>query len=207
MTDTMPIKSETRALARILEFHRIDVVLDVGAQDGGYGLRLRRGGYHGWIVSFELVPDMRRVLRAAALGDDRWRVSPPVALGDHEGTLTTRPAVETAADDDDVIPLTRLDQIFDRHVSPHDRVFLRLGSQGSDHAVLAGATKVLPRIRGIAIELALVPVYPGEPDYLTAIANLAGFGFTPVLLSPGYFNRRTARQLTIDAVFVRLNEG
>ena len=206
MSESPPINNETRALARILAFHRIDVVLDVGAQDGRYGLRLRQGGYRGWIVSFELVPDLHRALRTAALGDDRWRVASPLALGDHEGTLTPRPSVETADDDDDLVPLARLDHVFDRHVAAEDRVFLRLGSQGSDHAVLAGAAGVLPRIRGIAIELALVPVYPGEPDYMAAIGHLAGLGFTPVLFSPGYFNRQTARQLTMDAVFVRLNE-
>ena len=66
MSEIAPINNETRALARILAFHRIDVVLDVGAQDGRYGLRLRQGGYRGWIVSFELVPDLHRALRSAA---------------------------------------------------------------------------------------------------------------------------------------------
>lgn len=211
MTDPLnpqgPINSETRALARILDHHRVSLVLDVGAHVGEYGLRLRRGDYLGWIVSIEPMRDLHRSLRAAAMGDDRWRVVPPLALGDHNGTVMVQGPSDTSEDGDE-IPLARLDHVLDDHAGPDDRVFLRLGGQhGSDFDVLRGAAGVLERIRGLHMELALVPVYPGEPDYLDAIGHLAGLGFTPVLFSPGYFNRRSARQLTMDVVFARLNDG
>ena len=201
-----PVNSETRALARILDHHRISLVLDVGANVGEYGLRLRRGDYLGWIVSIEPVRDLHRSLRAASMGDERWRVVPPLALGDHDGTVAVPGSSDTGADGGgDEVPLARLDHILDDHANPEDRVFLRLGTQhGSDFDVLRGAEGVLDRIRGIHMELALVPVYHGEPDYLDAIAELGALGFTPVLFSPGYFNRRSARQLTMDVVFARL---
>ena len=199
------ISSETRALARILDYHRISLVLDVGANAGQYGVKLRRGDYLGWIVSIEPAADLHRALRNAAMGDERWRVMPPLALGDHEGTVTIHPGTDTeTAGEAEAVPMARLDGILSDHAGPADRVFLRLGTRGFDFEVLRGAEGVLDRIHGIQMELALVPVYRDEPDYLDAIARMAGLGFTPVLFSPGYFNRRTARQLTMDVVFARL---
>jgi len=200
-----PISNETRALVRILDYHRIALVLDVGAGAGQYGVRLRRGDYLGWIVSIEPAADLHRALRSAAMGDERWRVVPPLALGDHDGSFTIHPGAESdQAGAAEPVPMARLDRIFADHAGPADRAFLRLGTRGFDFEVLRGAEGVLERIHGVQMELALVPVYRDEPDYRDAIARLADLGFTPVLFSPGYFNRRTARQLTMDVVFARL---
>lgn len=205
--DDTPVSRETRALVRILDTQRISLVLDVGANAGDYGTRLRRGDYLGRILSIEPAREWHRALRQAARGDDRWQVAEPFALGDHDGVASAPGSGDgDGPDSGDEVPLVRLDQIFDDYASPEDRVFLRLGAQhGSDFEVLRGAAGVLERIRGVHMELALVPVYPGEPDYLDAIRHLEELGFAPALFSPGYFNWRSARQLTMDAVFARPN--
>jgi FkbM family methyltransferase len=71
---------------RIIEAQRIELVADVGANDGRWVVELRRGGYMGRVISFE--PDHRayRRLCEVAAKDRAWDHG-PVALGDETATL------------------------------------------------------------------------------------------------------------------------
>src|SRR3546814_1079762 len=53
MADPALPSKDTRALVRVLEHHRITVVLDVGANVGQYVERLRLGGWRGRVVRSE----------------------------------------------------------------------------------------------------------------------------------------------------------
>jgi FkbM family methyltransferase len=217
-----PISKETRALVRILDHHGITVVLDVGANVGQYAMRLRQGGWAGRIVSFEPLPTARLSLEQAAAVDPRWEVAPPLALGASDGTVTLNVSAESdmsstlpfrpeMADLLDsaaytgtvTVPLGRLDGIFDHHVGHDDRVLLKIDTQGTELAVLEGASGILDRVRGIQLELSIVPVYEGECRYLDMISTLNELGFEPALFIPGYFNQRSARLISMDGVFLR----
>jgi hypothetical protein len=58
-------------------------------------------------------------------------------------------------------------------------------------------------VRGIQLELSIVPVYEGERGYLDMISTLNELGFEPALFIPGYFNQRSARLISMDGVFLR----
>jgi FkbM family methyltransferase len=217
-----PISKESRALVRILEHHGITVVLDIGANVGQYATRLRQGGWAGRIVSFEPLPAARAALEQAAAPDPLWDVAPPMALGASAGTVTlnvspesdmssTLPFLPEMADLLDsaaytgtvTVPLARLDGVFGQYAGGDDQVLLKIDTQGTESAVLQGASGILDRIRGIQLELSIVPVYQGECNYLDMIATLKGLGFEPALFIPGYFNHRTARLISMDGVFLR----
>ena len=100
-------------------------------------------------------------------------------------------------------PLARLDGVFDQYAGGNDRILLKIDTQGTELAVLEGASGILDRIQGIQLELSIVPVYEGERSYLDMIAALKGLGFEPALFIPGYFNHRTARLISMDGVFLR----
>jgi FkbM family methyltransferase len=216
------ISKETRALVRILEHHGITVVLDVGANVGQYATRLRQGGWPGRIVSFEPLPTARVTLEQVAASDPLWEVTPPMALGASAGTVTLNVSPESdmsstlpflpemaglldsaAYTGTVTVPLARLDGVFDQYAGGDDRVLLKVDTQGTESAVLEGASGILDRIRGIQLELSIVPVYQGERSYLDMIATLKGLGFEPALFIPGYFNHRTARLISMDGVFLR----
>jgi FkbM family methyltransferase len=216
------ISKETRALVRILDHHGITVALDVGANIGQYATRLRQGGWGGRIVSFEPLPASRIALEQAAASDPLWEVAPPMALGASAGTVTlnvsaesdmssTLPFLPEMADLLDsaaytgtvTAPLARLDEVFDRYAGNTDRVLLKIDTQGTEAAVLEGASGILDRIQGIQLELSIVPVYQGERGYLDMIATLDELGFQPALFIPGYFNHRSARLISMDGVFLR----
>jgi FkbM family methyltransferase len=216
------ISKETRALVRILDHHGITAVLDVGANVGQYATRLRQGGWAGRIVSFEPLPTARVALTLAAATDPMWEVAPPMALGASAGTVTlnvsaesdmssTLPFLPEMADLLDsaaytgtvTVPLARLDGMFGQYTGCNDRVLLKIDTQGTESAVLEGASGILDRIQGIQLELSIVPVYEGERDYLDMIAALKELGFEPALFIPGYFNHRTARLISMDGIFMR----
>ena len=61
-------------------------LLDVGANGGQFGARVREGGYQGRIVSFEPLPHIAERLRDVAAGDPEWHVV-EAALGDEASEL------------------------------------------------------------------------------------------------------------------------
>ena len=56
----------------IVETHRIDLVLDVGANTGQFGAYLRELGYAGTIHSFEPVEATFQALQRRTSGDANW---------------------------------------------------------------------------------------------------------------------------------------
>ena len=70
-----------RNIVYLMRDLRIDVVLDVGANEGQFAQQLRRCGYRGRIVSFEPVSEVHARLAAMAAVDAAWTVAPPLALG------------------------------------------------------------------------------------------------------------------------------
>jgi hypothetical protein len=101
------------------------------------------------------------------------------------------------------VPLRRLDGLAKDYVKPDERIFLKIDTQGYEAEVLAGARELLPRLRGIQLEMSLVRCYEGERDFRELIDDLEDAGFRPWLLFPGYFEHKLARQLQLDGVFMR----
>lgn len=226
MTGGAPVSRNTANLARVIAHAGITLVIDVGANLGQYAMRLRRAGYAGRIVSIEPVAEVRDRLAVLAAADPAWTVAAAMALGAEDGTVTLTLSAES--DMTSALPMTaemrallddsgpvgretvtchRLDAVFDRWAGPDDRVLLKIDTQGTETAVLAGAAGVICRLSLIQTELSLVPVYEGEPDWRQTVDRLAALGFRPVLFLPGYFNRRTARLIGMDGVFARAGDG
>ncbi|MGP1395414.1 MAG: FkbM family methyltransferase [Inquilinaceae bacterium] len=217
---------DTARLVRVLAHRGITLVADVGANVGQYATRLRQGGYGGRMVSFEPLAEAHAALTAAAADDPGWIVAPPQAIGDSgrpvtinvsaesdmSSILAFRPEMETLLSsatyvDAVTVPQARLDEALVPWIEPDDRILLKIDTQGYERPVLAGAAGLMDRIDAIQIEMAIIEVYDGEPSYLAMIELLAGLGYHPVLFIPGYFNRRTARMMQMDGVFVRREGG
>jgi Methyltransferase FkbM domain len=149
-------------------------------------------------------------------------VAPPMALGGHAGKIELEISAESdmssvlpqsallrqvspssAVVGKETVPLCRLDEVAGSYLTPDDRAFLKVDTQGSEAEVLAGAGRLLDRLAGIQLELSLVPLYEGERGFRAMLDELAALGFEPYLFLPGYFERRLARQLQVDGVFMR----
>jgi FkbM family methyltransferase len=204
----------------IAESQGVSVVLDVGANEGQYGQALRDEGYTGRIVSFEpLSAPFQRMQRAA--GDDpRWQCV-QVALADESGTVRMNGAENQELSSsmlewDEAAPITpapfigteevpqeRLDDLGERFLGPRDRLMLKLDVQGYELQVLAGAARTLPQVEVLDIELALKPLYHGQPDYRAMLDHLAREGFALAGVEPGFTDWSTGVMYEFDALFLR----
>lgn len=214
--------SSDAQLGQILKHLGVDLVLDVGAHEGQYGLRLRALGYRGRIVSFE--PLYRPYVRLveASRRDPRWEVAPRTALGETDGVVTVRvsahslsssilemlPLHEDAVPGSGIIgsestPLARLDGIALPYILGAKVIFLKIDTQGYEDRVLAGAREILERVAAIQIELSLVPLYAGQPLWDAMRNMLENMGFELFALFPGHAHASTGRTLQVDGLFVR----
>jgi FkbM family methyltransferase len=223
--DVVRFRSTTHWLARrkaLFDAHGVDLVLDVGANDGEYAVSLRRIGYAGRIVSFEPLPDAAAALRARHAGDQAWS-SYEVALGDAAGEADLRiagnsasssllpmlPSHEEHAPDSAVVGhvtvrVATLDSLADEVLAGARRPFLKIDTQGFEERVLDGARASIGRFVGIQLELSIEPLYDGAPEYLGLLRRVTDEGFVPMGIEPGFSDERTGRLLQFDALAFRL---
>ena len=211
-------------LADLLARAGVTLVLDVGANRGQFAQALFAAGYAGRVLSFEPHPATHAALADAAAGAERWRVHPPLALGERAGTaelssydrsdmnslLPAAPAMGQAFAGLDraatvSVPVVRLDALWPEIVPAGERVMLKLDTQGSESAILEGVGDRLAEIAALQCEAAVTPLYQGQPRLGEVIARLERAGFEPALVSPGHWSRRLGRQLDLDIVFLPAN--
>lgn len=209
------------AVAYQVERRGLGTVVDIGANVGQYGTRLRAAGYRGRIVSFEPGAEAHAALTARASGDPQWTVAPRLALGAAAGSArlhrynrsdmnALEPALaatheafpKLAAAGTESVDVARLDTVLP-DLAPEGPLFVKIDTQGAEWAVLDGAEGVMPRIAGIQIEVSLLAMYEGERTWIDLLARLQTAGFAAWLTSPGNFSRTLGRQLQIDVALFR----
>jgi len=208
-------------MARFLALQNVDLVLDVGAASGLYGKRLREGGYHGRICSFEPLREAYATLEKACAGDPDWTCH-RIALGAEPG----RAEINVSGNSDsssllpmlerheksypvaiyigkEIIEVSTVDDVWDEVVRPNERVFLKLDVQGYEMEALRGAQGALPMLHGLQVELSLVPLYESAPGWTEVITYLQGLGFYVALLQPAFDDPKTGEVLQVDGIFTR----
>jgi FkbM family methyltransferase len=209
----------------LIRGRRIDVVLDVGANDGPFAKALRAAGYTGRIVSFEPQSEAFGRLSAAAAADPAW-TGHRLALGATDGEAELHlagnsssssllemsaqhlaSAPESRYQGSESVPVARLDTLRAELVGAGDRVYLKVDTQGYELEVLRGAAGTLPQVDVVDVELSLVPLYDGAPLFDEVMHHLAGHGFVPVSLEPAFTDPADGRLLQLDGLFVRPATG
>jgi FkbM family methyltransferase len=216
-----PARSIDARRARILERLGVTLLLDVGSHSGQYARLIRAAGYRGKIVSFEPLSGPFSELLNSARVDPLWECH-RVALGNEEGQRELhvsrtsasssflrmgdehlRAAPGSAYLGTENVAVTRLDTIARDVVSPNATTFLKIDVQGYEMEVLLGATRLLPSVVGIEVELSVVPLYENQPLFREVIDCLDTFGFTFVGVDPGLTDPTTGHMLQMDGIFVR----
>lgn len=217
-----PAQSQDARMAGLLARHDIDLVLDVGANTGGYGQSLREIGYRGDILSFEPLEDAHAELSRVAAGDPRWHIAPRMAVGAanseivinvagnsvSSSILPMHDAHEQAAPQSRYVgtpraPMNRLDAIAHPVLASARSTLLKIDTQGYEMPVLHGAGDLLARLREVQLELSVIPLYEGQALYRETIGWLADRGFGLWNLVPGFLDESSGRLLQFDGVFFR----
>jgi FkbM family methyltransferase len=217
-----PSSTDTAKLAALLRHADIDLVLDVGANEGQYALDLLDGGFGGRVVSFEPLRQAHARLSQAAAGQPRWTVHERCAIGEHDGEVqihiagnsvssSIRPMLEQHAQSapesryvgTESVPLKRLDDIAAPYLAGSRNVYLKVDTQGYEGAVLRGAPALLRQARAVQLELSLVPLYEGQELWQHFLTLMQAEGFELWTLLPGFVDPASGRTLQFDGVFLR----
>lgn len=207
---------------RLLLQRGVGMVLDVGANDGGYATTLRRSGYRGRIASFEPLREPFRRLEGKSARDRSWSAH-PWAIGDTESLVDIHVAGNSAASSSvlqmlprlaEAVPASRyvsvesvqqhrLDSLWADLARPGERVFLKVDVQGAEKKVLLGAGERIWQCVGVQMEVTFSPLYEGEMLYREALDLLENMGFSVMHVVPGFTDPRDGRMYQCDVVCFR----
>jgi len=215
--------SEAAKMQRLLAYNNIDLVFDVGANIGQYAKLLRELGYSGRIVSFEPLSSAYSQLKAVSKKEPLWEIAPQTAIGNQEGEITINiagnsysssalpmldahleSAPESAYSGSETVKLSRLDTIAKDYIKSETKsIFLKIDVQGLEKQVIEGATAILPLVKGIKLELSLVPLYEGQVLFKEMIDIIEKLGYELYGIEPGFTAEKTGRMLQMDGIFFK----
>ena len=219
-----PGSSTSAQIISSLKKFEVDLVIDVGANLGQFASELRGGGYKGSIISFEPLSVAHARLQKLSKRDAKWHVYPRCALGDRIGEVEINIAGNSASSSllpmldshlsaaphtayvgKESVSLLTLDSISSDYISQFKNPFLKIDTQGYEWAILDGALNTLPYIRGVLLELSLVPLYEGQYLWRELLERLEFSGFTLWAMQPEFVDPNDGRTLQINGIFFRKN--
>lgn len=210
-------------LVEFLDSRKIKTVVDVGANEGQFGLWLRARGYRGRIVSFEPTSAAFNVLKSKAARDGKWEVH-RLALGAQSGQATinvsgysefnslqqvtsaaTRFDPRSAAIKQELIDVRTFDEMCIEDL-PH--TLLKIDTQGFERQVLTGAVRSLPILCAVQLELPIVHLYKDTWRISEALEYMRTQGFVLSQMQPVNFSSVDPVSLVeVDALFRRFDHN
>jgi FkbM family methyltransferase len=222
ITRYRPSNSAAAQLVKALEVAGINVVFDIGANEGQFSREIREYGYTGKIYSFEPLSSARKKLLTLASVDLNWKVHDQSAIGDQDGEIkihiagnsvssSVLPMLESHSSaslgsayiDSERVPIARLDLVAKHYVTLESNLFIKIDTQGFEWQVLDGAGETLQQARGVLCELSLVPLYDGQRLWRDIVDRLDAEGFMLWALQKGFTDPRTGQSLQMDGIFLR----
>jgi FkbM family methyltransferase len=189
-----------------LKDRQINVVLDVGANEGQFGAFLRTRGYRGKIVSFEPIESVFKCLATKAKADGNWEIH-NFALGAslaetkinvadssvYSSILTSTSTAtlydsRTAVRRTELIKVRTLDEVAS---NLSGNILLKIDTQGYEKPVLEGGLETLSKLKGVLMELPIIHLYEATGNFMRPW-NL--------WLWPGLFPRKFTRSIFIQRI-------
>ena len=214
---------DLRRRMKLLRHFEINKVLDVGANTGQYAQLLRRLKFKGEIISFEPISGVFQKLEKNAGKDKHWSAM-NYAFGNYEGETTINIASNSISSSilemmpshlksspnsvfsrKEQIQIKKLDSVFHEFYKPGDNVMLKIDTQGFEKQVLEGAAESLTKLKGIQLEMSIIPLYEGQALLVEITEFLQNKGFTLCSLENGFVDQKTGQLLQVDGIFFRLN--
>jgi FkbM family methyltransferase len=201
----------------------IDLVIDVGANEGQFARKLREI-YRGEIISLEPVSWAFEKLEPLAHTVHGWRAY-KVAAGSSQSQVDinvsnktnfssllepsayseSRFGKDVATNIKEAISVRRLDE-FLRQVVPDigkRRIFLKLDTQGYDLEAFRGASGILDRIYILQSEVSLIHLYENMPHWTISINEYERSGFGVLGLFPVARDRNSGQIIEYDCLMTK----
>lgn len=212
-----------QTLVRFMLQRGVNVLVDVGANEGQYAAGMRALGFKGQMISFEPLDAAFPALRNRCANDGDWRCD-QLAIGDSNAEAVIKvagnlesssilPMMDVHVDAhppskyvaEQKVNVTRLDSILPGILKggEKDRLMLKLDVQGYELKALRGADGIFDQVELVDIEVSLLPLYEGQPSLVELIDFFESRGFIPVSFENGFTDPRNGHALQVDAVFMR----
>lgn len=205
----------------LLNCNKIDVILDIGANIGQYAIEMRRSGYKGLIISFEPIEEAYRKLAQKSANDKNW-IAYNYAIGDINGESTiniSQNLVSSSINQSleqleqseptakyirkEQIHIKTMDTVWDSLGVSNKNIFMKIDTQGYEKQVLDGAAESLKKIKGLQIEMALVPSYHNASTFDQIKQRIEALGFELMAIENGFYDKTSGRQLEVDGIFFK----
>jgi len=215
-------QSENARFISMLRTHNVNLIFDVGANAGQFGVLLREIGFDGKIISFEPLSDARENLLNISKNDPLWQIALQTAIGEENGEIEIQIAgnsqsssvldmldthVRAAPDSKYIgkekVALRKLDSIAPDYMDSNSIAFIKIDTQGYETQVMNGAKKLMSQIVGLQVEISLVPLYKGQCLFDEMLKKLKNDGFELWSISSVFSDPNTAQLLQVDATFFR----
>lgn len=217
-----PASSEEARRLKLIQLYNIDLIFDVGANKGQYGLSLIDAGFKGKIVSFEPLTSAYEILLNQSKGFRDWEVAPRCALGNENGEIemnisanlvssTILNMLDThieGAPESKVIGkekayLRKLDDLGKKYIKSNN-TYLKIDVQGFEYEVLLGAKELFPQIKGVELEMSVEPLYEGQQWlFENVLEYMKENGFALHSITPAFTDNNTGKVLQYNGIFFR----
>lgn len=201
-------------LKYILDSRDIAQVIDIGANEGQYGLMLRNLGFTGKITSYEPLPDAWQVLKDNSKKDILWDIADRSAVVSNENVSEVQIfQTDNSVSSSMLEPLKSVEYAVDRMVTaPSIGInsvlrasapgsLLKLDVQGYEMSLIEGidfSFSGCPEV--LQLELAIKATYKDEILYTTVVDFLKGKGYQLIYVFPGVANG-DGQLLQIECIF------
>ena len=215
-------QSENARFISMLSTHNVNLIFDIGANAGQFGVLLRKIGFDSKIISFEPLSDAREILLNISKNDPLWQIALQTAIGEENGEIEIQIAgnsqsssvldmldthVRAAPDSKYIgkekVALRTLDSIAPDYMDSDSIAFIKIDTQGYETQVMNGAKKLMSQIVGLQVEISLVPLYKGQCLFDEMLKKLKNDGFELWSISTVFSDPNTGQLLQVDATFFR----
>lgn len=221
-----PYRDAMRRFQKAIERQNATTILDVGANVGQYGQRLRINGYTGRIISFEPLSSAHNKLIAVASSDKLWTVAPRCAVSDKRGVAEINIAANSQSSSilsiserhitgdpksgyvgRETVETIPLDIFLDNHPELASAAMaIKIDTQGYEAHVLAGLSRWSECVKVIQVEMSLAALYDGLTGFIELYRLIEDRGYRCISLEPGFVDPKTYEVLQTDAIFERKAE-
>jgi FkbM family methyltransferase len=214
--------SDEEILLKAIKSNQIDLIFDIGANTGQFSELVIKLGYEGNIVSFEPISKAYELLLQKSRKYKRWEVFDRCAIGDIDGTINinvsqnllsssalkilehhTSVSPESNVVSIESVPIYKLDSIYNQYKEKFNNILLKIDTQGYEEKVLIGAGNFLTFVKGVLVEVSLIPLYEGQKLYDDIYEMLKARGYSLWGVFPAFVNKSNGRMLQLDLLLFR----
>jgi FkbM family methyltransferase len=214
--------TDEEILMKQINNNNIDLIFDIGANEGQFAELIFKMGFKGRIVSFEPLTSAYKILFQKSEKYTNWEVAERFAIGESDGEIIlhisentlsssaldileehTKAAPDSVYTGEEKVKVYKLDTIGKKYLKDSKNIFLKIDTQGFEEKILNGANKFLKDVKGILVETSLVKLYEGQALFPKIYSMIIEKGFELWGMEPAFINKETGRMLQADAIFFR----